>query len=146
MDKHHLCQWMSRRMLALLLIRGWEEQTRKHRPVWINETLRTTRTSSWSRISWIMLSSRLNIYGTVRVTSWSMCSLWSFQACRDWYTPVSHFTVALDRMEHLQENKTNTWTLSSTESPESSAQPDRRWHLLSDEEAELTRVPERVRI
>lgn len=38
------------------------------------------------------------------VTSWSICSLWSFQACRDWYTPVSHFTVALDRMEHLQEN------------------------------------------
>lgn len=62
MNKHHLCQWMSRRTLALLLIRGWEEQTRKHRPVWINETLRTTRTSSWSRISWMMLSSRLYIY------------------------------------------------------------------------------------
>lgn len=32
------------------------------------------------------------------VTSWSMCSLWSFQACRDLYRSRSHWTVSFSRM------------------------------------------------
>lgn len=31
-------------------------------------------------------------------TSWSMCSLWSFQACRDLYRSRSHRTVPFSRM------------------------------------------------
>lgn len=31
-------------------------------------------------------------------TSWSMCSLWSFQACRDLYRSKSHWTVSFSRI------------------------------------------------
>lgn len=31
-------------------------------------------------------------------TSWSMCSLWSFQACRDLYRSRSHWTVSFSRI------------------------------------------------